>query len=392
MPRQSKSFVPKYRKHRASGQAVVTINGADHYLGPHGTKASRLEYDRLISEWLASGRSPAYGAPEHDLTVVELVAAYRKFARSYYGTGKRGTYATMKRITNDLKDLYGRLNVVDFGPLQFKALRQRLIDKDLSRGYINDTMKRVVQVFRWGASEGMFAAAIVQNLAIIPGLRKGRRGIRETQPVEPVDKKLVEATLPHLSTVVADMVRLQMLTGARPGEICRLTPGCIDRTGDVWEAKLADHKTSHLTKKRTIYLGPQAQEVLRRYLLRGSNDFCFSPAEAVQEMRDRRNAERKTPPSCGNRVGTNRRRSPKRRAGSCYTAQSYNSAIRRACVRARLERWSPNQLRHLVATNVRRDFDLDAAKTLLGHSQIGVTEIYAEKDRCRAIEVARKIG
>ncbi|MCA9231188.1 MAG: hypothetical protein KDA57_11075 [Planctomycetales bacterium] len=47
MPRLSNS-VPKYRKHRASGQAVLTLNGRDYYLGPHGTKASRREYDRLI--------------------------------------------------------------------------------------------------------------------------------------------------------------------------------------------------------------------------------------------------------------------------------------------------------------------------------------------------------
>ena len=41
MPRYVNA-VPKYRKHRASGQAIVTIHGRDHYLGPHGTKASRL--------------------------------------------------------------------------------------------------------------------------------------------------------------------------------------------------------------------------------------------------------------------------------------------------------------------------------------------------------------
>lgn len=49
MPRLTNSL-PKYRKHRASGQAVVTIAGRDCYLGPHGTKASRLEYDPLINE------------------------------------------------------------------------------------------------------------------------------------------------------------------------------------------------------------------------------------------------------------------------------------------------------------------------------------------------------
>jgi hypothetical protein len=29
---------PKYRKHKASGQAVVTINGRDHYLGPSAAR------------------------------------------------------------------------------------------------------------------------------------------------------------------------------------------------------------------------------------------------------------------------------------------------------------------------------------------------------------------
>ena len=46
---------PKYRKHKPSGQAVVTLDGHDFYLGPHGTKASHLEYDRLIGEWIQNG-------------------------------------------------------------------------------------------------------------------------------------------------------------------------------------------------------------------------------------------------------------------------------------------------------------------------------------------------
>jgi hypothetical protein len=53
--------VPKYRKHRASGQAVVTINGKDHDLGPHGTKVSKGEYDRLVGQYVACGRDPRYG-------------------------------------------------------------------------------------------------------------------------------------------------------------------------------------------------------------------------------------------------------------------------------------------------------------------------------------------
>lgn len=50
--------VPKYRKHRASGQAIVTVNGRDHYLRPPTSKASKLEYDRLVNQWLTTNRDP----------------------------------------------------------------------------------------------------------------------------------------------------------------------------------------------------------------------------------------------------------------------------------------------------------------------------------------------
>ncbi len=76
MPRLVRSF-PAYQLHRASGQAVVTLNGRDCYLGPHNSNASRVEYDRLIAEWLANGRRRVgrdRGAPSP--TILELVSAY----------------------------------------------------------------------------------------------------------------------------------------------------------------------------------------------------------------------------------------------------------------------------------------------------------------------------
>ena len=56
MPKVSSDYVPKYRYHRPSGQARVTIEGRDFWLGPHKSKASLVEYDRISNEWLANGR------------------------------------------------------------------------------------------------------------------------------------------------------------------------------------------------------------------------------------------------------------------------------------------------------------------------------------------------
>lgn len=56
--------VPAYRKHRPSGQAVVTVTGLggrpqDIYLGPHGSVESHREYARVIAEWTGTVAGPA---------------------------------------------------------------------------------------------------------------------------------------------------------------------------------------------------------------------------------------------------------------------------------------------------------------------------------------------
>jgi hypothetical protein len=42
---------PKYRHHKPSGQAVVTINGKDHYLGRYGSASSKALYADWIAKW-----------------------------------------------------------------------------------------------------------------------------------------------------------------------------------------------------------------------------------------------------------------------------------------------------------------------------------------------------
>ena len=66
--------------------------------------------------------------------------------------------------------------------------------------------------------------------------------------------------------------------------------------------------------------------------------------------------------------------------------------VENPCVRAGIPEWSPNQLRHNTATELRKVLDIDTARTMLGHSSIDVTEIYAEADREKAREAMRKVG
>ena len=417
MPQLVRSL-PKYRKHRASGQAVVTLNGKDHYLGPHGAKTSRLNYDRVIGEWLASGRSLAYGAVSDDLTIVELVADYRRYARNYYGDGLNSELHRIDAAVKLLTALYGRTPAAKFGPLELKALRERFIADGWSRPYINANTRRIVRMFRWAAADGRLSPLTPQALAMVPGLRRGKTSARETKPILPVADEVVEATLPHLTAVVADMVRLQRLTGCRPAEVCAIRPGDLDRAGEVWIYRPPSHKTSHHGKERAIFIGARGQEILLPYLARDPEAPCFSPRESEAKRRAAVAAARQTPLSCGNRAGTNRRKRPRRQPGDFYDPRAYYRAIRYACDRAfrhlqlgsvrkrhltaeqamelrawqTAHHWAPNQLRHAAATQVRREFGLEAAQIVLGHSKADVTQVYAERDVAKGVEVAKRIG
>ena len=95
MPQLANSL-PEYRKHKATGQAVTTIGGKDFYLGPHGTVACKKEYDRVIAEYLASGRSPVFGKPALVLTITQLAVAYVRHAKSYFGTAPTSEYQRIR--------------------------------------------------------------------------------------------------------------------------------------------------------------------------------------------------------------------------------------------------------------------------------------------------------
>ena len=56
MPRLPR--IPQLSLHKASGKAVVRLNGRDHYLGVFGSPEAKSAYDRLIAEWLANDLSP----------------------------------------------------------------------------------------------------------------------------------------------------------------------------------------------------------------------------------------------------------------------------------------------------------------------------------------------
>ena len=417
-PRNS---VPVYRFHKPTGQAYVRLPDGSGgrqmvYLGAFGSPESKAAYERVLAEARTRPTAtckvakPVDATPASAATVNEVLLAFLRHAAQHYRRPDGTTtneLVEFKLVCRALRELYGHSPAHAFGPLALKAVRQRLIDAGLSRGVVNNRVNRVRRVYKWAAGEELVPFATFHALTAVAGLQRGRTVAPDHAPVGPVDPAVVEATLPFVRPEVAAMVRVQLATGMRPGEVCAMRPADLDRTTAVWTYRPGQHKGAWRGKARVIAVGPKAQHVLAGVLPADPDEYVFSPRKAVEAMHAERSAKRATPPydshmarNAAKRVAT-RRRPPADR----YTTSSYGHAILRGVQRANVDRaggdgpklpplpaWRANQLRHAHGTEVRRRFGLEAAQVALGHARADVTEIYAERDGALATRVAAEIG
>ncbi len=434
MPATRKS-VPSYLKHSASGRARAVW--ADHsgtrrdqlLPGPFNSKESRSAFARLVLELDAAPHTTSDG--NENILVSEVLAAFLRHAEAHYvradGTPTNEP-SEFKVVMRHVRELYGRMPAKDFGPLAFKAIRQKFIELDWCRSLVNQRANRIRHIFKWAVAEEMVPPAVFQALAAVAGLQRGRSKVRDSVPVEPVADDRVDATLPFLPRHVRGMVEFQRLTGCRPGEACSIRRADIDTGGTVWLYKPAQHKTAWRGKSRVIAIGPRAQVLLREFFTAGLEDYLFSPRAAVAEFHAGRSANRKTPKYASHmkRNAMVRKKAPNRAPTDVYDVTSYGHAIKRACAKAfplpgdlaqhageshaawwnrltpkqqlevkahhKANAWHPNQLRHSHATKVRKAFGLEHAGAALGHAKMSATEVYAERDAGLALEVAAKLG
>ena len=417
-----KSKLPQLRFHKTTGQAYVRLNGKMVYLGPATPRdvslAVKLRYDEAITRWIAGQDTDPLG-----ITVDELAIRYMKHVRQHYRKNGEET-SEVTSIRSALKILLkadGTSRVQEFGPLRLQAIRERMIRAGWRRKSINKQVGRIRRMFKWGVSQELVPTSTLAALDTVPGLRSGRSEAIESVPISPVSDEAIEAVRPHVSRQIWAMVKLQRLTGMRPGEVT-IIRGCdINMSGSEWEYTPASHKTEHHGRNRVVVLGPKAQLILREHLRPDATEYLFSPAAARAEFDQERRNNRKTPMTPSQKA-RQRVQKPKKVLGDCYTVASYGQAIRKACeqafdmpkelrnvstklpacqraelqVAARAWRekhcWSPNQLRHTAATEIRREFGIEAAQNTLGHSSPAVTLIYAERSLDQVHKVMSQLG
>ncbi|MGO8903919.1 MAG: tyrosine-type recombinase/integrase [Isosphaeraceae bacterium] len=348
---------PKYSLHAASGQARVRHNGKTTYLGRYGSPESKAAYAAFIAD-LPKPEEPAKigcSAPGATLLVGEIVLKFFEHAKTYYVKGgtPTGEHVTIRCCLRPLVKRFGELPAREFGPKKLKLVREDMIELGWSRRYCNKAVGIVKRCFTWAASEELVSGETAMALKTVQGLQEGRTAAREKPKVEPVSDADIDATLPHVSELVADAIRVMRLTGARPSEALAMTGDAIDRTDpSLWVFRLESHKCSHKDKNRAIMIGPKCQEVLSPCLVKTEPGAVLFPMDRT----------------------------------------SLRRAVDRGCKRAGVKNWSPNMVRHTFGTVVRAGHGLEAAQCLLGHSRADVTQTYAERDMRLAREIAIKIG
>jgi len=349
--------LPKYSHHKPSGQARIRHNGRTVYLGKFGSPESKKAYARFISNLPKQEETPKIADPAHGETLLvgEIVLRFFEHAMGYYVCNgvQTGEHITIRCCLRPLVKRFGELPVREFGPKRLKLVREHMIKLGWSRRYVNKAVSIVKRCFTWAASEELVPGETAVALGTVAGLRKNRSDAREKLEVGPVTDELVDAVLPHLSDLDAEVIRVMRLTGARPGEVLAMTAREIDRSDpSLWIYRPGNHKTEHKEKDRAVFIGARAQKIILPRILK---------------------------------AGPGGRLFPTTRGALCH-------AVHLGCKRAKVSRWSPNQVRHTFATEVRSKFGLEAAQVLLGHARADVTQTYAERDQRRAADVARNIG
>lgn len=398
MGRRAKGAIPALKRSKRD-RGYVNLNGRKIDLGRYGTTECKTAYLELAQKWAKAEAAVAFVAPDNP-TVTDLYREFHDYAVARYRRDDGTSTTEVKSFKQSMRPFirrYGNMKVDLVGQAEIKAVRAEMVAAGLARKTINQRIGRIRRVFRWGVSEQKVDAAVVTRLGSVRDLEAGYSGLVDSDPPGAVPLAVVEATLPFLNRHHQAMVRLQLATGARPGEACAIKGADIDQNG---VARLKQHEVklkggawvwqpswwkSKRRGKILIYaLGPKARELLQPWLRADASECLFQPGEARDEHDRQRTAAAKRKRTAAP--------SRARKFRPCYSGATYGKAIAEAAARAGVEHWRPNQLRKLVASQTDQAENIESSRKRLGHSSIATTEMYIERDLKDAARMAELYG
>lgn len=390
--------VPKLRRN-GDGRAFVEYKKRRHYLGVYGTSAAEQAYQRFLAE-IFGGTVAALPA-RSPMSIAMAVSAYIEHARTYYSRDGRPTkeYQNVLNALSPLVPMYPELPVSQFGPRHLAQLQQRMVLLGWRHRVVNARLGRVRRMFRWLVQHEYIDGTQLQSLMAVPGLRRGQLGVKPSRKVKPVALEHVNAVVPFVSPTTAAMIQAQLWCGMRPAEVCVMRPCDIDRSGDIWIYRPAQHKGDWLDKECVKAVPRFVQPIISPFLERPESDYLFKPIESIRWHAAQRASanERKHPVyPCELRRRQKSRERAEVEKRPRYDSTSYYRAVVRGIDKARsagveLPHWHPHQLRHAIADYVSETMGEQAAQRWLWHERLETTAIYTEKKVTELVEIARAL-
>jgi len=375
--------IPKYCLHKATGQGYARLRGRCVYFGPHGAEESRKRYEAAIAELLTTPEGTAPAKAPSPASVREGVEGYLIEMKGEWGDGERGIrhLVRLRHALDVVVAKFGPMPLARFGVAQLEAVRREMVRRDWSRKHVNENVNVVRRCWKWLTLRGHVPAGVLERIQALEHLKAGRSPARESQRHEPPDADVLARVLMRLdrtNPVVAAMVRVQLASGARTGELVAMSTDRIDTTGPVWIYRPLQHKNLHRGKGRAVVLPPEAVAAIRGVVLArdgdgrliASADAIFDPRRAV-ELRPRLTAHA---------VGWRARGGNSRPAGSRYSSVTYAQAVARACKAEGVPPFRPYSLRHACITRWAETLGVERARVLAGHATARMTSHYVHTD------------
>ena len=245
-PGGTKTWALVYRRKSDGMKGRVTIGGFGDGAGQFSLADARDRAVSLRSEVIA-GRDPGLEATaiRKSETVSEMLDA---FIANHRKPGALWTIESKRKFEKDVKPLIGHIKLPDLNRQHIRAVLKRVADRN-AKATVNRTLATIRRALSWAVQEDLIA--VNPAAGIVTGIEE-----------QPKDRALTQAEIAAFWHGLDDApmgersklaLRLVLLTGQRPGEVCGILKSELDLDVKTWTLPMGR------TKNRKLHVVPLHQ-------------------------------------------------------------------------------------------------------------------------------------
>jgi integrase len=309
--------------------------------------------------------------PARGIALTELLELFLRYNPKLAKTSKYEVKQAFDILLGLFPDDQPKPDTGNFKVGYLLKLQNRLIELDYAQSQINRLFGLVKRVFTWAGQPrfdldtydklpAIISSSFIADMQFFKPVTDGK----ENLPREDVEEQVVSAVFPYLPQIMVDMLKMLLLTGMRPGELCKMKNGDLKKTkkefaqysklfdGVNWIYVLPEHKTKKFIGVKAIPLGLEEQEILGKYISDDPQTRVF-----------------------------------KRANGKPITVAAMGRKLKSVIEKKNLEKFTLYQIRHTALTLVSLDCGKDTARAVAGHTTEKMTDRYDHSDLKKVLRV-----